>query len=37
MTMTPLDLFALTDISTGDWAIEISPVVRITEDGVELA
>ena len=35
MVMTPLDLFALTGISTRGLAIKISPTIRITEDRVE--
>ena len=37
MTMTPLDLFALTVIPAGGRPIEMSPMIRITEAGIEVA
>ena len=35
MTMTPLDLFALTGIPAGGCPIEVSPMVWISEEGVD--
>ena len=35
--MTPLDLFALTGIPAIDRPIQVSPMVRISEEGVEAA
>ena len=35
--MTPLDIFVLTRIPAGDHPIEVSPMIRITEAGVEAA
>lgn len=37
MTLTPLDLFALTGIPTGGLPIDLSPATRISEAGVEAA
>jgi len=37
MTMTPLDVFVLTGIPAGGRPIEVSPMIRITEAGVEAA
>ena len=37
MTMTPLDLYALTGIPAGGQPIKVSPMVRISEEGVEAA
>ena len=35
MTLTPLDLFALSGIPTGGQPIKVSPTVRISEEGIE--